>query len=86
MKQYRKLNKLKNIVADIQTPTDISNDEGCIVFEDENKKKHKHGEVSNDDKIINLLDIIKYIILNKLTVKNLLYAENKLIESNIYTI
>ena len=25
----------------IQTPTDISNDEGCIVFEDENKKKHK---------------------------------------------
>jgi hypothetical protein len=45
---------------------------------------------NNQDIIIsgscNLLDIIKYIMLNKLTVKNLLYAENKLIESNIYTI
>lgn len=32
----------------IQTPTDISEDEGCIVFEDENKNRHKFLPTEGD--------------------------------------
>lgn len=47
--------------------------------------------IKNNENIIisgscNLLDIIKYIIINKINIKNLIYVEDKLIESNIYTI